>query len=65
MESAVWVPVRFVIHTTTCPIRGATGWSKEVIGASHYFSFEMLFALPVVNQQKILLSQISETMVKK
>lgn len=60
MESAVWVPVHFVIHNTTCPIRGATGWRKEAIGASHYFPFDMLFALPIVNQQKTLLSR-SET----
>lgn len=58
--SVIWVPVHFVIHNTTCPIKGATGCSKEAIGAFHYFPFETLLALPVVNQQKNLLSQ-SET----
>lgn len=61
MESVFWVPVHFVIFSTTRPIRGATGWSKEAIGASRYFLFEMLFALPIVNRQKTLKSQRSET----
>lgn len=60
MQSVIWLPVHFVIHTSTCPIKGATGCSQEAIGASHYFPFETLPALPVVNQQKNLLSQ-SET----
>lgn len=60
METVIWVPVHFVIHNTTCPIKGATGCSKEAIGASHYFPFETLLAFPVVNQQKNLLPQ-SET----
>lgn len=57
MESLIWVLVPFAIHNTTCPIKGATGCSQETNGAFHYFPFETLLALPIVNQQKNLLSQ--------
>lgn len=60
MESVIWLPAHFAIHSIRCPIKGATGCSQEAIGASHYFPFEMLLDLPIVNQQKNLLSQ-SET----
>lgn len=54
MESVVWVSVHFVIHNATCFIRGTNGWSNEAIGASHYFPLDMLFALPIVNQNTLL-----------